>query len=83
MSNLHNEAIIDNLLARACDMTTTELANDLDLPIHALGLKPFADTPITPCVGNEILFTDMDIFTHDELVDKHVQMMWEQYPEYA
>jgi len=81
MSNHRNEAIIDNLLARACDMTTTELANDLNLPIDALGLKPFADTPIPPTVGNEILFTDMDIFTHDELVDKHVQHMWEQHPE--
>ena len=81
MSNHRNEAILDNLLARACDMTTTELANDLDLPIDALGLKPFADTPIPPCVGNEILFTDMDILTHDELVDKHVQHMWEQHSE--
>ena len=81
MSNLHNENLQDMFLSRACDMTTTDLANELDLPIDALGLKPFADTPITPCEGNEILYTDMDIFTHDELVDKYVTHSMEQLPD--
>jgi hypothetical protein len=76
MSNLANQIFQDQLIDQALEFTTTELATQLKLPIDALGMKAFGDTP-TPEKDKEILFTGMDIITYDELVDRWVQDQWE------
>ena len=81
MSNYHNEAILDNLVAHAADMSTTELAEALELPVDALSEKPFGDTPGTHQAPNQILFTGYDIFTFDELVDMYATTCFEALPD--
>ena len=53
--------------------TTTQLANMLGFEIDSLGRKPFADTE-TPILGEEILYTGYDIFTHDELREMYSEL---------
>jgi len=80
MSHPVNDMILDQIGDDICNLTTTELAKELDLPIDALGLKAYADTP-EPSVGQEILYTGYDIFTHDELLDKVGTKRFEEWPD--
>ena len=80
MSHPVNDMILDQIGEDTCNLTTTELAKELDLPIDALGLKAFADTP-PPSPGQEILFTGYDILTHDELSEMLSTKRWEEYPD--
>lgn len=80
MSNQYNDIIMENIGDDVSELTTTQIAQELELPIDALGMKAFGDTP-PPSVGEEILFTGMDIFTYDELADKLCTKRLEEYPD--
>ena len=75
-----NTAIMEQIGDDVSEMTTTQIAQELELPIDALGLKAFGDTP-QPIEGNEILFTGYDILTHDELSEMLSTKRWEEYPD--
>jgi|TARA_B110000263_G_C15102681_1_gene416053 hypothetical protein len=80
MSNTFNDIIMENIGDDVAELTTTQIAEELELPIDALGLKAFGDTP-QPIEGNEILYTGMDIFTYDELSEQLCTKRLEEYPD--
>jgi len=80
MSNQFNDIIAENIGDDVAELTTTQIAEELELPIDALGLKAFGDTP-QPIEGNEILYTGYDIFTYDELSEQLCTKRLEEYPD--
>lgn len=70
------EQIKEGLFDMALGMSTKELADSLGLQIDALSTKDFGDTSGAED-GKEILFTGMDIFTHDELCEQQAEQWFE------
>ena len=80
MSHPVNDMIMDQIGDDVAELTTTQLAEELNLQVDALGLKAFADTP-PPSVGQEILYTGYSIYTYDELSEMVATQRLEEWPD--
>ena len=67
MSNMYNEILLERFHEDALELSTEELAKELNKPIDALGTKSFADCTFDGDPNHKILYTGYDIFSHDEL----------------
>lgn len=80
MSHPVNDMIMEQIGDDVAELTTTQIAEELGLPIDALGMKGYADTP-PPSAGEEILYSGYEILTYDEISDRLCTQRLNEWPD--